>query len=82
MQFPYLRIGQGQPVRGTKILADCFEAVLGELLNSAKFPLIVKCMIIVSLDTTHSAFRAQTFTRIFSASASLGSSHMQEKHIP
>lgn len=29
-QLPFLRIGNAQPVHGTKILADCFEAVLGE----------------------------------------------------
>lgn len=33
-QLPFLRIGHGQPVRGTKILADCFEAVLGEFGNA------------------------------------------------
>lgn len=34
VQLPFLRIGQGQPVLGTKILGDCFEAVLGELFNA------------------------------------------------
>ncbi|CAB1117678.1 unnamed protein product [Ectocarpus sp. CCAP 1310/34] len=33
--LPYLRIGHGQPVGGTKILADCFEAVLGAVYVDA-----------------------------------------------
>eukprot|EP00752_Nemacystus_decipiens_P009190 g8210.t1 len=33
--LPFLRIGHGQPVRGTKILADCFEAVLGAVYVDA-----------------------------------------------
>lgn len=32
---PFLRIGHGQPVAGTKILADCFEAVLGAVYVDA-----------------------------------------------
>ncbi|CAM9135681.1 unnamed protein product, partial [Scytosiphon promiscuus] len=33
--LPFLRIGNAQPVRGTKILADCFEAVLGAVYVDA-----------------------------------------------
>ncbi|CAM9293431.1 unnamed protein product [Ectocarpus fasciculatus] len=35
MYLPFLRIGHGQPVGGTKILADCFEAVLGAVYVDA-----------------------------------------------
>ncbi|CAM9504444.1 unnamed protein product [Pylaiella littoralis] len=34
-QLPFLRIGNAQPVQGTKILADCFEAVLGAVYVDA-----------------------------------------------